>query len=161
MNDEWKITPADPGSADALAVLRRYFTDIAGRYYGRQATAAEIDAAITDEPSGNLVPPTGRFLLGHLGGVALGCVGVRVLSPDITELTRMFVNPAARGHSGGNILLAAAEDAARSLGARTMRLDTRSDLVEARGLYAKHGYVEIPAYSAGPYAQHWFEKHLR
>ena len=39
-----------------------------------------------------------------------------------------------------------------------IRLDTRADLVEARALYARHGYVEIPAYSHGPYAEHWFEK---
>jgi hypothetical protein len=34
------------------------------------------------------------------------------------------------------------------------------DLVEARGLYAKHGYTEIPAYNSGEYADHWFEKKL-
>ncbi len=41
-----------------------------------------------------------------------------------------------------------------------IRADTRHDLVEARGLYTKHGFVEIPAYSRGPYADHWFEKRL-
>ncbi|MBM0225765.1 GNAT family N-acetyltransferase [Micromonospora sp. ATA51] len=37
---------------------------------------------------------------------------------------------------------------------------TRSDPVEARTLYARHGYVEIPAYNNGRYAEHWFEKAL-
>jgi hypothetical protein len=40
------------------------------------------------------------------------------------------------------------------------RLDTRHDLVEARRLYATHGYVEIPPYSDNPYADHWFDKRL-
>lgn len=160
MTTEWKITAANPVSSDAVAVLRRYFADIAGRYYRRPATDADVDAAMAEEPSGNLVPPEGLFLIGHLDGLARGCVGIRVLSPETTELTRMFVEPGARGHGGGDALLSAAEDAARALGARTMRLDTRTDLVEARRLYAKHGYVEIPAYSDGLYAQHWFEKHL-
>jgi hypothetical protein len=42
----------------------------------------------------------------------------------------------------------------------TLRLDTRSDLTEARRLYARHGYREVPAFSQGPYADHWFEKTL-
>jgi hypothetical protein len=51
-------------------------------------------------------------------------------------------------------------DVASRYYARVMRLDTRRDLVEARALYAAHGYAEIPAYSSGPYADHWYEKHL-
>ncbi|SFB14800.1 Acetyltransferase (GNAT) family protein [Amycolatopsis marina] len=160
MTTEWKIAVAAPDSADAVAVLRRYFADISSRYYRRPATDADVDAAMAEEPSGNLVPPEGLFLIGHLDGLPRGCVGIRVLSAEITELTRMFVDAGARGHGGGDALLAAAEEAARVLGARTMRLDTRTDLVEARRLYARHGYVEIPAYSDGRYAQHWFEKHL-
>ncbi|HEV7899165.1 MAG TPA: hypothetical protein VGP31_15120 [Planosporangium sp.] len=42
----------------------------------------------------------------------------------------------------------------------TRPLETRHDLVEARNLYAKHGYVEIPPYFDDPYAEHWFEKRL-
>jgi hypothetical protein len=43
---------------------------------------------------------------------------------------------------------------------RAIRLDTRTDLVEARTLYAKHGYAEIDAYHDGLYAEHFFEKWL-
>ena len=35
-----------------------------------------------------------------------------------------------------------------------------ADLVEARRLYARQGYSEIPAYNSGPYAEHWFEKRV-
>ncbi|WUR56975.1 GNAT family N-acetyltransferase [Micromonospora chokoriensis] len=72
----------------------------------------------------------------------------------------MFVRPEHRGVGGGAALLAAVEQAARTAGVHRIRLDTRNDLVEARALYARHGYVEIPAYSSGPYADHWFEKEL-
>jgi hypothetical protein len=27
-------------------------------------------------------------------------------------------------------------------------------------LYARHGYAEVRPFSQGPYADHWFEKHL-
>lgn len=160
METQWKITTVEPEHPDAAAALRRYFTDIAGRYHGRPATETEVDSAMAEDPSANLTPPTGAFLLGHRDGLVRGCVGVRALTSEIAELTRMFVDPAARGEGGGDALLDAAEDVARALGARSMRLDTRHDLVEARGLYVKHGYAEIPAYTHGPYAEHWFEKHL-
>ncbi|CAM5276926.1 N-acetyltransferase [Streptomyces avidinii] len=66
----------------------------------------------------------------------------------------------AGGTGGGAALLEVLEAEARALGAVRVRLDTRSDLVEARALYARHGYAEIPAYNDGQYAQHWFEKPL-
>jgi len=47
-----------------------------------------------------------------------------------------------RGRGGAPRLVTAAEEAARALGARTMVLDTRHDLVEARALYARLGYAE-------------------
>ena len=46
------------------------------------------------------------------------------------------------------------------MGASTIRLSTRSDLVEARAMYAKHGYVEIPRYGDDDFADHWLEKML-
>ncbi len=72
----------------------------------------------------------------------------------------MYVRPELRGRGGGGRLLAACEQHGRSLGAAALRLDTRGDLVEARNLYAKHGFAEIPAYNDGRYAEHWFEKRL-
>lgn len=53
------------------------------------------------------------------------------------------------------------EKLARAEGLRTLRLDTRTDLVEARGLYAALGYLEVPAFNNGQYAEHWFAKDLR
>ncbi|WP_422769511.1 hypothetical protein ACN28C_22510 [Plantactinospora sp. WMMC1484] len=32
--------------------------------------------------------------------------------------------------------------------------------LDARALYARQGYREVPAYSVDPYAEHWFEKRL-
>ncbi|MEV5712082.1 GNAT family N-acetyltransferase [Actinoallomurus sp. NPDC052274] len=149
----WAIGP-EP--VETAGLLRTYFTDVASRYYGRPATEAEVDAAMAEDPSDDLA----CFLVGRYAGVPSGCVGLRLVSPGIAELTRLYVIPAARRTGGGRALLAAAEEAALRLGARVMRLDTRRDLVEARALYAARGYQEIEPYNHGPYADHWFEKHL-
>ncbi|MDA0562785.1 GNAT family N-acetyltransferase [Streptomonospora sp. S1-112] len=156
----WGVVAADVSGPDAAAVLRDYYVDIVSRYHGRPAARDEVDAALRDEPSGDLAPPTGVFLLGWVGGRVGGCVGLRWVGGGVAELTRLFVRPRARGTGGGGALLAAAERAAREAGAAEIRLDTRHDLVEARRLYARRGYAEVPAFSSGPYSDHWFAKRL-
>ena len=41
------------------------------------------------------------------------------------------------------------------------RLETNRALAEAIILYRSAGYQEVPAFSADPYAHHWFVKTLR
>lgn len=154
----WSVAPEPFGTPDATALRRAYYAEVAGRYWGRPATEAEIDQGLADGPADGLVPPTGEFVVGRHDGEAAACAGLRLIAPETAELTRVYVRPDLRGTGGGSALLAALETAARALGARRIRLDTRSDLVEARELYAKHGYREIPAYKSDPYAEHWFEK---
>ncbi|MFD9358011.1 GNAT family N-acetyltransferase [Streptomyces sp. NPDC060031] len=156
----WQVTPELVTTPDATLLRRAYYAEVAGRYWKRSVTEAEIDEGLVDFPDDGLLPPTGRFVVGRLGGAPMACGGMRLLDPVTAELTKVYVDPRARGTGGGAVLLEALEEAARSLGAERVRLDTRSDLVEARALYARHGYLEIPAYNSGPYAEHWFEKPL-
>ncbi len=93
-------------------------------------------------------------------GEPVGTVGVHLLDAATAELNRVFLRVDMRGRGGGAVLLAAAEDAARTLGAGRIVLDTRHDLVEARALYARHGYAESEPHNNGPYADHWFSKVL-
>ncbi|GAA3537860.1 GNAT family N-acetyltransferase [Amycolatopsis ultiminotia] len=156
----WTVTEIPAGCADAVAIIREYLGEVASRYYRRQATPAEVDAALAEEPAADLVPPQGAFLLATDGAEAVGCAGVRVVCPGLTELTKVYVRPAHRGHGSGRRLVAAAEAAARRLGSVRMRLDTRHDLVEARALYAATGYAEVEPFNDDQYAEHWFAKQL-
>ncbi|MEE1941271.1 GNAT family N-acetyltransferase [Streptomyces sp. TRM 70361] len=157
----WTIAPLSVHHPDAAALLRGYFGEITRRYHGRPVPDEELDRVLVEESSDDLTAPTGHFLVGRYGGRPAGCVGLRVLDADAAEVTRLFVHPAARGTGGGARLLAAAERAAGEVfGARAVRLDTRGDLVEARALYARSGYREIPDYNGDRYADHWYEKRL-
>jgi GNAT superfamily N-acetyltransferase len=156
----WTTEAVDPNGPVGAGLLREYYTDIVARFWGRPAERAEVDQVLLEEPSDDLAPPTGLLLtLAHDGEVC-GCGGFRVLSPGVAELTRVFLRPSMRGLGGAQALLAALERAAVDAGLTTARLDTRKDLVEARRLYGRNGYVEIPAYNDSPYADHWFEKRL-
>ncbi|SIM71480.1 GNAT family N-acetyltransferase [Micromonospora cremea] len=156
----WVTIAVHPDQPDARLLLREYMTEMVVRYHGRPALPGEVDEALAEMPSDDLTDPTGVLLLAHRDGDLAGCAGLR-WQPDWAELTRVFIRPAHRGTGGGGALLAAVEQQARAVGVDRIRLDTRNDLVEARALYARHGYVEIPAFSHGPYAEHWFEKRLR
>ncbi|MGW0434182.1 GNAT family N-acetyltransferase [Micromonospora sp. NPDC003197] len=151
---------ASPEEARSRVVLRAYYRDIVGRYYGRPATETEIDMVLADEPSDDLQLPSGLFWLATEGPTVLGCAGLRLLPDAVGEVTRVFVVPEGRGRGIGARLLAEIEQAARDRGLARLQLDTRDDLVEARRLYARHGYREVPAFNDSPYAAHWFAKDL-
>ena len=160
----WSIALGTVSSTEAASLLREYYIEVSDRYYqlhcGRSSTPAEIEQGLAGSPNDDLAPPTGAFLLGRYGDAPAACAGLRVLDPRTAELTRMFVRPALRGTGGGSRLLAAVDEAARDLGAGRIVLDTRLDLVEARTLYLKHGYAEIPPLSDRPYAEIWYGKQL-
>lgn len=147
-------------SPETTALLREYFAEMVSRYVGRTATAEEVDAAMAEDPSTALTSSHGRFLLARRDGHPAGCAGVTLVDPGVAEMKRVYVRADHRGLGGGSVLVRAVESVARELGAGVVRLDTRGDLVEARQLYARRGYREIPAYNDGPYAEHWFEKSL-
>jgi GNAT superfamily N-acetyltransferase len=152
----WTVQPEPVDSPAAVAVIRTYLTDIITRYYGRPAEPEEVDQAIADDPTDDLAV----FFVARRDGVVRGCVGFRMVDSETAELKRLFVHPAARGTGGGAVLLSTAERAAVSFGAAAIRLDTRADLVEARALYARHGYREVSPFNDDRYAEHWFEKGL-
>jgi GNAT superfamily N-acetyltransferase len=164
LDPNWAVAREPVGSPEASALLREYFIDVSDRYFllrqGRRSTPTEIEEGLAGTPSDDLAPPTGEFFLGRYGDEVAACAGLRVLDPRTVELKRVFVRQDLRGTGGGARLLSAVEDIARGWGAERIVLDTRLDLTEARALYLKHGYVEIPAYSAGPYAEVWYGKEL-
>ncbi|BCJ74265.1 hypothetical protein CS0771_38090 [Catellatospora sp. IY07-71] len=154
------LTPPDDDAA--RAAIRDYLTDIVGRYYGRAAAAAEVERALADAAPDDafLEPPHGLFWLARDGDTVLGCAGLRFTGDGIGLVTRVWTAPAARRRGIASALLTTLETAARAHGLTRLRLDTRSDLVEARALYARHGFTEIPAFNDDPYADHWFGKRL-
>ena len=147
-----------PGSAEGRAVLTAYFRDIVSRARGREATPGEVDAAMREEPSDDLRPPGGLLLVARQGHAVVGCVGLRLLPDGLGEVTRVFVQPVARGRGVGSQLMHAVEDAARDCAVARLRLDTSSDLTEARRLYARTGYREVAPFGEGRWSDIWLEK---
>jgi GNAT superfamily N-acetyltransferase len=157
---EVHVDPCSPQDDAAAVLIRAYFVDIVGRYHGRKADALEVDAAMFDAPSTDLQAPTGAFVVATAFGSPVGCGGLRLIDATTGELTRIYVTPAARGLGVGARIVDRLEQLALAADLTRARLDTRSDLLEARRLYARLGYVEVARHNDDPYAEHWFAKTL-
>ncbi|MHC5259846.1 GNAT family N-acetyltransferase [Streptomyces sp. UC4497] len=160
----WTVTPEPYDSPAAAALWRAYYTEVSDRWYllheGHVTDPVELERAIVAESGSELAPPHGQLLLARYAGEPAGTAGVRLVDAVTAELTRVYVREQLRGRGGAALLVAAAEDAARALGAAAIRLDTRDDLVEARSLYARLGYEETTPHNDDVYAEHWFRKPL-
>ncbi|WP_405161988.1 GNAT family N-acetyltransferase [Nocardia sp. NBC_01499] len=160
----WTVAPEDFGSPVAAALWRAYYTEVSDRWYQlherRVTDPAELERGIAATSGAEFVPPRGVLLVARYGGEPVGSAGVRLLDDSTAELKRMFLRADMRGQGGAAFLGEAAERQARALGAERIVLDTRRDLVEARALYARLGYVESTAHNDEMYAECWYQKTL-
>jgi GNAT superfamily N-acetyltransferase len=160
----WTIAPEPYDSPVAAALWRAYYTEVSDRWYllheNHRTDPEELEREIAANTGAELAPPGGVLLVARYGGEPAGSAGVRLLDATTAELKRVFVHKEMRGRGGAPKLVTAAEDAARELGAKTMILDTRNDLVEARTLYTRLGYEETDRHNDDPYAERWFRKPL-
>ncbi len=98
----------------------------------------------------------GRYADGALliatygGGVAVGCVALRPFSERVAELKRMYVAPQYRGRGVGTELLNMVTLAAMVGGYNRILLDTLDTMHDARRIYLRAGFHEIPAYYDNP-----------
>ncbi len=95
--------------------------------------------------------PNGCLLLVKNEQEAVGCAGVRRWQGDIAELKRMYLKPQTRGLGLGRKLLEAALENARSLGYRSIRLDTLPSMAAAIALYREFGFADISPYRDNPF----------
>ncbi|MCX5363986.1 GNAT family N-acetyltransferase [Streptomyces sp. NBC_00124] len=160
----WTVAPEPYDSPVAAALWRAYYTEVSDRYYllheGRRTEPEELEREVTRADWSALTPPKGRLLVARYDGEPAGTAGVRLLDVDTAELKRVYVREELRGKGGGPLLVRAAENTARELGAGRLILDTRNDLTEARALYARLGYEETEPHNDDQYAEHWFTKRL-
>lgn len=112
---------------------------------GRWLTMQE-DLAMLPHP---FVAPGGLLLLAADGDEPLGCGALLALEPGVGEIKRMYVRPAARGRGVGGALLRALLEQGAAMGFSRVRLDTAPELLEARAMYERFGFVPIPPYREG------------
>ncbi len=132
----------------AIALFRAY------------ANSLDIDLGYQDfegemaSMPGKYAPPGGELLLArNRDGEAIGCVGLRPITPDgCCEMKRLYVTPQGRGSGLGEKLVADIVRIAEERGYREMRLDTLPTMASAIALYRKFGFTPMDAYYDTPIA---------
>jgi DNA-binding MarR family transcriptional regulator/ribosomal protein S18 acetylase RimI-like enzyme len=147
-----RVSPAGPA---ARWCVGRYFDELGHRF----ESGFDPDASLPAD-DGDLIPPTGMFLVASVDGAAVACGAVKTVATGVGSLKRMWVADTVRGLGVGRRMLEALETEARTLGLTTLRLETNRALQEAIRLYRGAGYREVAPFNADPYAHHWFEKTL-
>lgn len=100
---------------------------------------------------GKYAPPLGRLYLAEADGTICGCVALRPMDDaGVCEMKRLFVREPFRGRGLGRMMTEQVVADARSIGYTAMRLDTLQRMEDARALYQRLGFTEIPAYYDNP-----------
>ncbi len=145
----------DPRYTLMEAQLPRDF-DLAGALFKEYAAQLGIDLCFQDFTSelrnlpGMYSPPSGCLCLVMRGQTAVGCGGVRRLSDGVCEMKRLYVQAGERGANLGRELAEYLVGRARTLGYKTMRLDTLEEMKPARTLYESLGFRPIESYYDNP-----------
>ncbi|WP_121701830.1 helix-turn-helix domain-containing GNAT family N-acetyltransferase [Streptomyces sp. E5N298] len=147
------VVPVDARTPDARACLDAYAADLDARFPEGFDPADLVGAA---EVSGD----AGAFFLAYEEGRPVGCGALRRTEPGVGEIKHVWVHSGTRRLGLARRLLDALETEAVARGLAVVRLDTHPALTEARAMYERAGYTEIPAYSDHVYAGHRFEKRL-
>jgi putative acetyltransferase len=140
---EIEIAREPYGSPVVRSLTDAQADELRERYGGWEGAGPEPEPSVFDDPDG-------CFLGARLDRKPVGCAGIcRCEGERMVELRRMYVAPEARRLGIARALVAELEERARSLGYRTLRLETGSEQPEAIHLYETSGFAVIPNF--GPY----------
>jgi ribosomal protein S18 acetylase RimI-like enzyme len=134
--------------AEIVAILREYWAalNVPLCFQGFDAEMAGLPGAYA--------PPGGEMIIArdHAGGGLVGCVALRPVpdTPDMCEMKRLYVRPAARGTGLGRTLALAVMAEGRRLGYRRMVLDTLPSLTAAQALYRSLGFRQTGVGTGDP-----------
>jgi ribosomal protein S18 acetylase RimI-like enzyme len=140
------------------ALFLQYATEIA-REIGLDLAFQCFDQELAALP-GKYSPPLGAILLAELDGTPQGVVALRPLDKGIAEMKRLFVQPQARGHRLGRLLVEAIVEQARRAGYNAIRLDSLPHMQSAIALYRSLGFRDIEAYYENPVCPVYLELKL-
>jgi amino-acid N-acetyltransferase len=117
----------------------------------RRALPADVDAIValidSNVPSGELLPRTPEFVLGHLEhflvagppGEIVGCVHLDEYAPSLAEVRSLAVSPAAQGKGIGVALVEGLERLARVRGYTTVfAVSNSGEFFRRRGYEERH-----------------------
>jgi len=134
------ITPADPASPDATALIAELDAHLEPLYPSASRHGFSVQKLIADAVA---------FFVIREGGAPAGCGGIKLFGTEYGEIKRMYVRSQFRGQRLGKLMLDHLAGYARSHGVAVLRLETGIHQHAAIRLYEGEGFRRIPPF--GPY----------
>jgi putative acetyltransferase len=154
-----KIAPEDDPAV--ASIIRTVMPE-----FGACGAGFAIHDAEVDGMSASYAKPRSCYFVLKKDGMTVGGAGIAPLTggtPDVCELRKMYLLPAARGFGQGEKLLRLCLDEATKAGFTTCYLETTAKMLQAQNLYRKLGFQEIssPRGCTGHFScDKWFERAL-
>ncbi len=139
--------------AQVAALLRDYLLWMRRRYAEHAQLIdtyfdhGEWESELADL-AGHYGAPDGAILLALVDGAAAGCVMLRGIGEDASEMKRLFVRPAFQDLGVAHALIPRLAELAFARGYKTMMLETGPCQNEAHALYRGFGFRPIAPYRA-------------
>jgi ribosomal protein S18 acetylase RimI-like enzyme len=146
-----KIADPKPKVIPYREDLRAAFEQLNRDWIESYFVLEDADRAVFADPAAAILRPGGQIFFVVEGETVLGTCAVLRHGPTECEIAKMAVAPAARGRGLGDLLMEAAVDFARQIGASRVSIVSNTVLGPALRLYRKHGFVEVPLESDGRY----------
>lgn len=119
-------------------------------------TIEEQDRLVLEDPERHILEPGGRIFFAFAADQAVGCCALIPLAqPGVFELAKMAVSPEWQGCGIGRRILEYTIRQARTMGAKSLHLESNSALANAIHLYESLGFVhQAPeSHPPSPYAR--------
>lgn len=101
----------------------------------------KLESELADLP-GRFSPPDGILLIAKLDGETVGCLGGAPKDDASIEAARLWVDPSARGHNIGAMLIKQLIQHAKTRGFKSIILRSHKDMASAHALYHAAGFTE-------------------
>ena len=129
------------------------FRDINLEWIERYFAVEQKDREVLGNPQKYILDPGGAILVAMDDATPVGVVSLVVMENDTVELAKMGVRPQAQGKGAGRMLMSAAVEAARTMGAKRVYIETNSVLAPALKLYRDAGFQPLKELQPSPYAR--------
>jgi len=147
-------TPLQDDVRELVKALNAYLNPLSPKEFQFQMTVEQMAD-----------PATTLFVARDEAGRAVGMGALKIETPELAEVKRMFTLPDVRGQRVGSAILAAVEALARDKGIAVLKLETGEGdgFQPAQRLYANSGFTRCGAFLDYPDSGYsaFFEKRLR
>ena len=148
LSPDIRIRPYQPSDGDAFRALN---VEWIAKYF----SVEEQDLLVLNNPEGYVLKPGGHILMALADGRPVGCCALIPMDSGMFELGKMAVSEAYRGCGIGRMILEHTIAYAKTIGARSLYLETNTKLANAIHLYESCGFRHLPrgAVRTSPYAR--------